>query len=1399
MRSNCFNTLLSFFCKPNKTKQSRNTFRKLLRSEQLEKRDLFAGVWTQLANTAPDAIGTMMLLTDGTVMAQGGGVSKDWYKLTPDNTGNYHNGTWSKLASMSLERLYFGSNVLPDGRVFVLGGEYSGAAGSSTWVNSGEMYDTLTNTWTATASFPKSAFGDGQTNLLTNGLILAGDLSSTQTFLYDPAKNTWSRTGDKLHGDNSNEETWAMLPDGSIISADVFVSNRAQRYVPETGKWVDAGTVPVILTGPSYGYEMGPGTLLPDGRYFQAGANDQSAIYDPKTNTWTAGPVLPNGLGADDSPGAMLSNGHFIYAVDTPLFNGPTRLFDFNPTTNRWTDVTPSQLAGQLNQPAYLSRMLILPNGNMLMTTSDSRLWEYTPDSAPDPTWAPIITDISHSGNIYTVKGMQLNGLWEGATYGEDAEMSTNYPIAKITDANGIVSYARTMNWSAAVATGNKIVSTDFVLPNNLGPGPYKLNIIANGIASRTINNIDDALLIALDPVAAYTEDNPARILSPNATVSTSVTNFSQSTLTVQIQANADVGDTLGVANTNNITVNGVNIFEGATPVGQITSSKGTSEVITFNSNANLTTVQNVIRAVSFKSTSQSPSTLDRTVLFILDNNSNGSVGSGIMNIVVTATNDAPVAQFAKLPSVLEDAVFVGGTSIATLTASSVFDPDANASVSGIILTGDTTPASEGKWQYSVSSSGVWVDVPSVLTVTGLALSRQGRLRFLPGQDFNGSATPLQYRAVDETYLGSFTSATTQVFLDVTLTSQSGPISQADGNIGIDVTPVNDPPVALQSSLTISVLQGQAIDQTLSGNLFSDIDSTLSYSFGDISGALTNWLHVDAQTLFISGVPQNQNVGTLYLQLTASDGENTASIPVTITVINVNDPPEQLRMTGGSVPENKFGAQIGALYGIDPDGDPFNWTSSDSRFFVRDGQIILNTPLDFENLADRQIPVTFTAVDTGSPRLSTSLDVVISTLDVNEAFPQLQPKIYKINHLTPAGTVIDNLVAPDADTAQKIKFRLRSGDTNYFTLNENTGVLRLANANLTPNTTLRVFVDAYDDGSPSFSTTAQMLVNVVPANFSAPVIPANQTLTFRENLPAGTRVGQVRSTDGDGNPILFDSITINGGATDWMSIDPNTGDVFVTANHHFDFETQRQFTATVTLHENLEGGSTVTGQVTLSLANVNDAPSGLGALIVYTNRLGTSATTGINVIDQDPAPAGYTFSTSDARFEIRQGKLALKPDQFISPSQAGQDITIPVLVTDAGDSTSRSLINQVVHIVLQPAWQNPLNKLDVNHDGIVASSDALSIINKITGTKQFQALELPRPFSTLNDADLDVNGSNSVTPADALEVINYLNARSAGPEGEASDSLAAPVADKTWEVALQAVVIDLDEQLRRKK
>ena len=68
-----------------------------------------------------------ILLTDGGAMCQSGSA---WYKLSPDASGSYLNGSWSTLASLpsGYNPDAFASAVLADGRVVIVGGECVKAA-----------------------------------------------------------------------------------------------------------------------------------------------------------------------------------------------------------------------------------------------------------------------------------------------------------------------------------------------------------------------------------------------------------------------------------------------------------------------------------------------------------------------------------------------------------------------------------------------------------------------------------------------------------------------------------------------------------------------------------------------------------------------------------------------------------------------------------------------------------------------------------------------------------------------------------------------------------------------------------------------------------------------------------------------------------------------------------------------------------------------------------------------------------------------------------------------------------------------------------------------------------------------------------------------------------------------
>jgi hypothetical protein len=456
---------------------------------------MLASAWTALTNAAPspNGTGTMMLLTDGTVMVQGGGsagAASNWFRLTPNATGSYTQGTWGTLASMHTPRLYFASNVLTDGRVLVQGGEYTNLG--QVFTNTGEIFDPVAGTWTKITRFPKLQFGDDPSQLLPDGRVLAGYISGPATYIYDPVANTWTFAANKLRNDQSDEEGWVKLPEASILSYDVWASNStgtntAQRYDPSSNSWVDAGTVPVALSSSSVGDELGPGFLLPDGRVFVVGATNQTALYTPASNSWVAGPSLPSGMGADDAPGVMLPNGHVLFAADTPLFVGPTKLFDFDPVASTITPVTtPTALTNALTGPSYICRMLMLPNGKVLFTDASDNLWVYTPTGSPKASWRPTISSVANDGGgIFTLTGTQLNGLSEGAAYGDDAEMSSNYPIIRLKNSSGQVFYARTSGWSnTGVATGTTTETVNFTLPSGLPSGTYSLYAVANGIAS---------------------------------------------------------------------------------------------------------------------------------------------------------------------------------------------------------------------------------------------------------------------------------------------------------------------------------------------------------------------------------------------------------------------------------------------------------------------------------------------------------------------------------------------------------------------------------------------------------------------------------------------------------------------------------------------------------------------------------------------------------------------------------------------------------------------------------------------------------------------------------------------------------------------------------------------------
>jgi hypothetical protein len=457
-----------------------------------------AQTWTPLVHQPTFAASTPLLLTDGTVMVQAE-ESSSWWRLTPDNTGSYVNGTWSQLASTSASYapIYYASAVLPDGRVVVEGGEYN-ISGDPVWTTLGAIYNPASNTWTPiTPPSGWAAIGDAQSVILPNGTFMLANIESGKTALLNASNLTWSLLAGTGKTGGNDEEGWTLLPNGKVLTVDCNNTSsltNSELFNPATGTWASAGStivkLPDLFPDGGGSHEIGPAVLRPDGTVFATGATPNTAIYNSTTGVWTAGPTFPSSLDVADGPAALLPNGNVLVDTSPGIFNFGVQFFEFNGTSLTMVPNPPNAP----HEPSYAGRLLVLPTGQILFTDGSFDVEVYTASGTYQTAWRPTIgafpSSVTAGVTGYSISGTQLNGLSQGGVYGDDAQTATNYPLVRITNsATNHVFYVKTHNHSTmGVATGTAVVSTFFDVPAGIETGASSLQVVANGIPSTAVS-----------------------------------------------------------------------------------------------------------------------------------------------------------------------------------------------------------------------------------------------------------------------------------------------------------------------------------------------------------------------------------------------------------------------------------------------------------------------------------------------------------------------------------------------------------------------------------------------------------------------------------------------------------------------------------------------------------------------------------------------------------------------------------------------------------------------------------------------------------------------------------------------------------------------------------------------
>ena len=119
-----------------------------------------------------------------------------------------------------------------------------------------------------------------------------------------------------------------------------------------------------------------------------------------------------------------------LFDASACTYNIPTHFFVYNASSNALTQIPDAPNAA--NHTSYQTRMLVLPNGQVLYNDGSSEIEVYTAGGTPNPAWAPSIKSLSATnlarGSTYSRSGKQLAGLDPGATYGDGVRDNTNFP-----------------------------------------------------------------------------------------------------------------------------------------------------------------------------------------------------------------------------------------------------------------------------------------------------------------------------------------------------------------------------------------------------------------------------------------------------------------------------------------------------------------------------------------------------------------------------------------------------------------------------------------------------------------------------------------------------------------------------------------------------------------------------------------------------------------------------------------------------------------------------------------------------------------------------------------------------------------------------------------------------------
>ncbi|XP_029369131.1 protocadherin alpha-8-like [Echeneis naucrates] len=395
-----------------------------------------------------------------------------------------------------------------------------------------------------------------------------------------------------------------------------------------------------------------------------------------------------------------------------------------------------------------------------------------------------------------------------------------------------------------------------------------------------------------------------------------------------------------------------------------------------------------------------------------------------------------------------------------------------------------------------------------------------------------------------------------QDVIELTLTAIDGgkPPKTGTLRIQVNVLDVNDnSPVFSKSLYKVQVVEnvdpGTALLTLTATDLDDGVNGELIYSFTETGHLNTDdmfSLNDNTGEITVKGNVDYEENQAFEIRVQARDKgtpPRSAHCKVLFEVVDINDNAPEISVSSLMSPvkeDAEIGTAVAMVTITDKDGGkngqtnckltgsmPFKLKSNYKNYY----SLLVDGPLDRETVS--QYNVSITAVDEGTPSLSSTSIITVQVSDVNDNPPRfLIPHINTyVKENSPTGTIIHALTTLDLDLNENAKTTYHLINNSPLTtqlasmvnINSETGdIVSLQSFNYEQLKTFQFKVQATDSGVPPLSSNVTVNVFILDENDNSPSVLApysehgsvnSETIPY--SAEAGYFVAKIRAVDAD--------------------------------------------------------------------------------------------------------------------------------------------------------------------------------------------------------------------------------------------------------------------------------------------